>query len=37
MRISMNDVRVRPVAANEEKDRGGIVDFPALLLGRSLR
>lgn len=37
MRVSPNDVTVRPVAAIEDAPRGDAVEFPALLLRRSCR
>lgn len=37
MRISRNDVTVRPVAAIDTPPPGKAVEFPALLLRRSCR
>jgi len=37
MRISRNDVTVKPVAAIERVSAGDAVEFPVLLLRRSCR
>jgi len=37
MRISRNDVTIRPVASMEEAESDSTVGFGALLLGRSCR